>query len=92
MQADLTESVQASIRPGEMVDSYYYGETNLEKQAYPCTVNTRFVQQFTNLGGGSSQFIISPQQGVSDIIIELVMPPSGNGVTYTGYARPSGWG
>ena len=35
MNSDLTESVQASIRPGEMVDTYYYGETNLEKQAYP---------------------------------------------------------
>ena len=33
MQADLTESVQASIRPGDMVDTYYYGETNIEKQA-----------------------------------------------------------
>jgi len=41
MQNDLTESVQASIRPGEMVDTYYYGETNTEKQAYPAIVNTR---------------------------------------------------
>jgi hypothetical protein len=41
MQNDLTESVQASIRPGEMVDTYYYGETNTEKQAYPAVVNTR---------------------------------------------------
>ena len=94
MQSDLTESVQASIRPGEMTDSYYYGETNLEKQAYPCVVNTRFVQQFTNLGGGSSQFVISPQQGVSDIIVELVMPLIGsNGFSSaTGYALPTGWG
>ena len=94
MQSDLTESVQASIRPGEMVDSYYYGETNLEKQAYPCVVNTRFVQQFTNLGGGSSQFVISPQQGVSDIVVELVMPALGsNGFSSAvGYALPTGWG
>ena len=33
MQNDLTESVQASIRPGEMCDTYYYGESNLCKQA-----------------------------------------------------------
>ena len=38
MQNELTESVQSSIRPGEMVDTYYYGETNLEKQAYPAVV------------------------------------------------------
>ena len=77
-----------------MVDSYYYGETNLQKQAYAAVVNTRFVQQFTNLGGGSSQFIISPQQGVSDIIVELVMPAIGsNGFSSaTGYALPTGWG
>ena len=29
MNSELTESVQQSIRPGEMVDTYYYGETNL---------------------------------------------------------------
>ena len=89
MQADLTESVQSSIRPGEMVDTFYYGETNLEKQAYPCVVNTRFVQQFTNLGQGSSQFVISPFQGVSDIIVQLNMPTI---ATTTGLALSSGWG
>ena len=41
MQNDLTESVQASIRPGEMVDVMYPGETNVKKQAYPAIVNTR---------------------------------------------------
>jgi hypothetical protein len=60
MNSELTESVQSSVRPGEMVDTYYYGDTNCEKQAFPCVVNQRFVQQFTNLGAGTSQFIISP--------------------------------
>jgi hypothetical protein len=90
MQADLSESVQQSIRPGSMVDTFYYGDTNLQKQAYPCVTNTRFVQQFTNLGAGSSQFVISPNQGVSDIVIELQM---GNLVgANTGLALPNGWG
>ena len=94
MQSDLTESVQASIRPGEMVDTYYCGESNLEKQAYPCVVNTRFVQQFTNLGAGSSQFIVSPAQGVSDIVVQLAMPAVGSGgfSSATGLALSSGWG
>ena len=94
MQSDLTESVQSSIRPGEMVDTYYYGESNLQKQAYPAVVNTRFVQQFTNLGAGSSQFIISPQQGVSDIILQLQMPAVGaNGFSSsTGLSLSAGWG
>lgn len=90
MQADLSESVQQSIRPGEMVDTYYYGDTNLQKQAYPCVTNTKFVQQFTNLGAGSSQFVISPNQGVSDIVIELVMGTMVGSTT--GLALPNGWG
>ena len=88
MNSDLTESVQASIRPGEMVDTYYYGETNLEKQAYPAVVNTRFVQNFTNLGAGSSQFVISPNGGVSDIVLQFTTPAA----SYTTLALNRGWG
>ena len=89
MQADLTESVQASIRPGEMVDMYYVGETNCAKQAYPTVCNTKFVQNFTNLGAGSSQFIISPNMGVSDVVVWLQTPAAG---TTTGLALNTGWG
>jgi len=89
MNSDLTESVQASIRPGEMVDTYYFGESNLCKQAYPAVVNTRFVQNFTNLGAGSSQFVISPNGGVSDIICQFVTP---NTASYTTLALNRGWG
>jgi hypothetical protein len=78
MNSELTESVQMSIRPGEVVDTYYYGDTNVEKQAYPCVVNQRFVQQFTNLGAGTSQFVISPNQGISDICVYLQMPQNGS--------------
>ena len=88
MNNDLTESVQASIRPGEMVDTYYSGMSNTQKQAYPTVVNTRFVQQFTNLGQGSSQFVISPNGGVSDIILQFVTPTA----AYTTLALNQGWG
>ena len=88
MQNDLTESVQASIRPGEMVDMMYPGETNILKEAYPAVVNTRFVQAFTNTGAGSSQFIISPGAGVSDIILQMTTPAG----TYTNTALTDGWG
>lgn len=91
MQNDLTESVQSSIRPGEMVDTYYYGESNQSKQAYPAVVNTRFVQNFTNLGAGSSQFVVSPNGGVSDIILQMVTPASAGG-NYTLLALSQGWG
>jgi hypothetical protein len=88
MQNDLTESVQASIRPGEMVDMMYPGETNILKEAYPAVVNTRFVQAFTNAGAGSSQFIISPGAGVSDIILQMTTAAG----TYTNTALTDGWG
>jgi hypothetical protein len=87
MQNDLTESVQASIRPGEMKDLMYPGETNIEKQAYPAIVNTRFVQTFTNLGQGSSQFILSPNGGISDIILQMATPSA----AYTNVALTDGW-
>jgi hypothetical protein len=62
MNESLSENIQAAVRVGDMVDTFYYGETNSQKQAYPCVVNNKFVQQFTNTsaGGGTSQFVISP--------------------------------
>ena len=95
MNSELTESVQMSIRPGEVVDTYYYGDTNVEKQAYPCVVNQRFVQQFTNLGAGTSQFVISPNQGISDICVYMQMPQNGSfGLTNdaSGSQLVEGWG
>ena len=91
MQNDLTESVQASIRPGSMVDTYYQGDSNTSKQGYPCVVNERFTQSFTNLGQGSSQFVISPMGGVSDIIMQFVTPAS-TGNNYVNAALNQGWG
>jgi len=89
MNAELTENVQDSIRPGEMVDTYYYGETNQEKQAYPCVVNNKFVQQFTNLSQGTSQFVVSPYQGVSDMVIYMQLADCSGAANAV---LPQGWG
>jgi len=91
MQNELTESVQQSIRPGEMVDLMYCGETNITKAAYPSVVNTRFVQNFTSLGAGSSTFIISPNQGISDMVISMTMPASAATTGVGAYTLPNGW-
>jgi hypothetical protein len=90
MQSEITENIQSSIRPGEAVDTFYYGETNQELQAYPCVVNNKFVQAFTNLGAGTSQFVISPNQGVSDIVMSFMMPSDLSGLA--GFSLPEGWG
>ena len=51
-------------------------------------MNNKFIQQFTNLGAGTSQFIVSPYQGISDVVVYMRMPT----VTATGYGLPTGWG
>jgi hypothetical protein len=75
-----------------MKDLMYPGETTVCKQAYPSIVNTRFVQTFTNLGAGSSQFILSPNGGVSDIILQMATPTTASGANYANAALPTGWG
>jgi hypothetical protein len=89
MNAEITENVQTSIRPGSDVDTYYYGETNSQKQAYSCIVNNKFRQQFTNLNGGTSQFTISPYNGVSDIILYFKLQSCAD---CSGAMLPQGWG
>lgn len=89
MNAEITENVQTAIRPGPEFDSYYYGETNSEKQAYGCIVNNKFRQQFTNLSAGTSQFVISPYQGCSDIVIYMKLASC---ATVANSMLPQGWG
>lgn len=75
-----------------MKDLYYPGETNVCKQAYPSVVTTRFVQNFTQLGAGSSQFVISPAMGISDIVLTFTLPTTASGANYTNAATSSGFG
>jgi hypothetical protein len=92
MQYEITEATQSAINPGEVKDIYYYGETNTSKQAFPVVKNNRFLQQFANLTGGTSQFVISPNMGVSDIVCRLVLPAEGAaGATYANVWLPAGW-
>jgi len=91
MQDSLTSNVQSSIRPGSEKDVYYYGDTNSQKQVFNCVVNNRFFQNFTNLGAGTSQFIVSPSQGVSDIILAFQINTVAAGGSPTANL-PQGWG
>ena len=90
MNYEITENVQSSIRPGELVDTYYYGDTNSEKQAFSCIVNNKFIQNFTTAGPGTSQFVVSPYQGVSDMILYFKMADCSGNVT-NGHL-PQSWG
>jgi len=81
-------SIQEKMRLGEVVDIWYYGSKTLEKQAIPAVQDTRFYQALPNLRQGSSTFIISPDQGLQDIIVGFKLPAQG----YDGLAVARGWG
>jgi hypothetical protein len=72
------------------MDIYYYDADTSKKQAFPTTQNTKYVQQFANLTGGSSVFTIPPNNGLQDIVLTMVMPNLAGSAT--GLALPRGWG
>lgn len=90
-------SLQDKMRLGEQKDVWYYGSKTLEKQAIPSVQDTRFLQAFPSLYQGSSTFIISPDQGISDVIVAVKLPATpadgqGTGAAYNGLALTRGWG
>lgn len=85
----MATSVQDMVRPGPCEDIYYYDGETARKQCFATTVNTKYVQQFANLTGGSSVFTIPPNCGIQDVVIEMKMPSVNPN---TGLALPRGWG
>lgn len=84
--------IQESMRLGEAHDIYYYTHKTMSKQTIPTVVDIRFKQALNNLRAGSSTFIISVDQGISDILLGALLPAQGvNGVDYTNLAVPRGW-
>jgi hypothetical protein len=93
MESSLSESVQQLVRPGKCVDLYYPDPETAEKACFRTVQNTRYVQQFANLTGGSSVFTIPPNNGIQDVVITLELPASGEaGFVANGLAIPAGWG
>jgi len=87
-------SAQDMVRPGECVDIYYYDGETSKKQCFPTTQNTKYVQQFANLTGGSSVFTIPPQNGIQDVVLNfnLAAIAGASGAQLTAIALPRGWG
>ena len=94
MESSLSESVQQLVRPGKCTDVYYPDPETAQKQCFRTTQNTRYVQQFANLTGGSSVFTIPPNNGVQDIIVTMELPVSGGSgfANAAGVALNRGWG
>lgn len=92
MESSLSESVQQLVRPGKCIDLYYADPETAEKACFRTTQNTRYVQQFANLSGGSSVLTIPPNNGVQDCLVILELPADGNGIDYRGAGISRGWG
>jgi hypothetical protein len=73
------------------MDIYYYDADTNKKQAFATTQNTKYVQAFANLNGGSSVFTIPPNNGIQDIVLNF-QTLAQTGVDCSGLALPRGWG
>lgn len=90
----MATSVQSMARTGEELDLYYYDAETSKKQAFPTTQNTKYVQQFANLTGGSSVFTVPPQNGLQDVVCEFQLPALADVPTgaLAALELPRGWG
>ena len=84
-------SIQELVRPSEPLDVYYYDCETSKKQAFATTQNTKYIQQFANLKGGSSVFTIPPQNGIQDIVVNMSFAPISS-LANGQLSLPAGWG
>ena len=91
MNSSIAESVQQQVRPGTCVDLYYPDPVTAKKQCYRTCVNTRFSQAMTNLSGGTSTFVIPPNNMIQDIILVLEVGDL-TAITANGLGLNRGWG
>lgn len=88
----MSEHLQSKMRLGGAHDIYYYAGAGLSKQTIPTVVDIRFKQALNNLRQGSSTFIISVDQGISDVLLAVKLPAQGeNSANYTDLGLPRGW-
>ena len=93
MNAEISESIQHAISPGECKDLYYPGKENSELQCFPTVVNNRFYASLPALAGGATNTLIfNPDQGLSDMVLTAEIPaPVVGGADYSGWVFPKGW-
>ena len=91
MDASLHESTQQSLRPGQCIDIFYPDPATAKKQCFRTSINTKFQQNFANLGAGTSQLTLPPNNGYQDVVIQLRYPSNAES-SATGLALPRAWG
>lgn len=66
-----TQSSGAFTDLGKREDLYYTDPDNCKVQSIDVEYNSRFSQNLTSLGGGSSTFIIPPGNGLKHVVVTL---------------------
>lgn len=82
--------VHQMVRPSHPYDLYYYDEETSKHQAFPTTFNSRYYQNFQNLTGGTSTFILPPSNGYTDIVCTFTITNPGASAQ-PDLALPRGW-
>lgn len=85
------ESTQAMLVNGPSEEIYYATPDNTRKEAIRTVQTTKYVQALTQLGGGTSVFLIPPQFGLTDVALILQLPAAAAGAG-AGLALSRGWG
>jgi hypothetical protein len=87
------ESVQEMLVNGKCEDIYYANPENTRKECIRTKQTTKYVQALTQLSGGTSVFLVPPQFGLQDVVLQLQLPSAtSGGGSATGLALPRGWG
>lgn len=86
---------------GSMLDSalavaqpeniYYYGSKTMKKQSIATVQRTNFLQTLQAPGGGQSVITISPDAGISHVMLGLKLKAQGAGADYTGMSVAKAW-
>lgn len=94
LQSVIGESVQNMLLPGECRDLYYAGVSNVTKACFSSRVNNKFYVDLSSKTPGSTSVItFNPNQGVTDIVLELQLPDlSALFASTSGVALAPGWG
>ena len=85
----MNSDVHSMVRPSKPYDLYYYDSESSKHQAFATTFNTRYSQDIPNKAGGTSSFILPPQNGYTDVVISATI--AGPGSTPGALALPRGW-
>jgi hypothetical protein len=91
----------ASSASGSMLDKalavasseniYYYGSKTMKKQSMQTVQRTNFIQSLAATDGGQSVITISPDAGLSHVILGLQLPEASGALTYNGLALAKAW-